>query len=174
MKYTIEHAGELIEVSVNALVAGRYSVQVGDAPRFLVDAFTHDNLVHVIDGLGSRDVIIGGHSGDQQAHLAGHQHGLEVLDSRAARRRAQLAAGGLGGGANVVRSPMPGRVVSILVESGQTVMAGQGVAIVEAMKMENELRAEIDGVVETVHVNADDRVEGNAQLVTLTPLGEPS
>ena len=72
----------------------------------------------------------------------------------------------------MVRSPMPGRVVDILVAEGDSVTAGQGVAIVEAMKMENELRAEIDGIVSQVHVRADDRVEGNAELVTLAPKAE--
>ena len=66
---------------------------------------------------------------------------------------------------------MPGRIVKVLVSAGDTVVAGQGIVIVEAMKMENELRAEIDGTVETIHVHADDRVEGNANLVTLTPQG---
>ena len=47
--------------------------------------------------------------------------------------------------------------------------AGQGVVIVEAMKMENELRAEIDGVVSKIHVKPDDRVDGNAELINLTP-----
>ena len=62
---------------------------------------------------------------------------------------------------------MPGRVVSVSVTVGQRVTAGQGIVIVEAMKMENELRSEIDGVVKEIHVSADDRVDGDAALVTL-------
>ena len=64
---------------------------------------------------------------------------------------------------------MPGRVVDVLVAEGDAVSAGQGIVIVEAMKMENELRAEIDGIVSEIHVRADDRVDGNADLVTLDP-----
>ena len=64
---------------------------------------------------------------------------------------------------------MPGRVVQVLVAEGDAVQPGQGVVIIEAMKMENELRAEIAGTVAKVHVKVDDRVEGNADLITLTP-----
>ena len=73
----------------------------------------------------------------------------------------------MGTGNLIIKSPMPGRVVKVLVEVGQVVTEGQGVVIVEAMKMENELRAETDGIVDVVHVGPDDRVEGNAILVSL-------
>ena len=58
------------------------------------------------------------------------------------------------------------------VSKGDRVRTGQGVIIVEAMKMENELRAEIDGLVDEIHVKPDDLVEGNATLITLAPLGD--
>ena len=50
-----------------------------------------------------------------------------------------------------VRCPMPGQVVSIAVAEGQEVKAGETLAVVEAMKMENVLRAERDGVVKRIH-----------------------
>ena len=62
---------------------------------------------------------------------------------------------------------MPGRVVQVLVSEGDEVAPGQGVVIVEAMKMENELKAERAGVVERVLVSAGDLVEGGAELVCL-------
>lgn len=55
-------------------------------------------------------------------------------------------------GEATLRSPMPGTVVDVLVEEGQIVKAGDGVAILEAMKMENEIQAPCGGVVERVHV----------------------
>ena len=73
----------------------------------------------------------------------------------------------MGSGNLTIKSPMPGRIVKVLVEVGQAVSAGDGVVIVEAMKMENELRADTNGIVDTIHVAADDRVEGNAKLVTM-------
>ena len=62
---------------------------------------------------------------------------------------------------------MPGLVVRVEVSEGQAVEVGDGLVVVEAMKMENELRATQQGVVEQVHVQAGDRVEKGAELVTL-------
>ncbi len=76
----------------------------------------------------------------------------------------------------VVKAPMPGLVVRVEVIVGQEVSQGAGLVVVEAMKMENELRAQTRGVVEQIHVAAGDRVEKGAPLVTLGPaqVTEPS
>ncbi len=55
-----------------------------------------------------------------------------------------------------LRSPMPGLVMAVVVAEGQEVKAGETLAIVEAMKMENVLRAERDGMVKAIKVNAGD------------------
>jgi propionyl-CoA carboxylase alpha chain len=65
----------------------------------------------------------------------------------------------------VVRSPMPGLVLSIAVTAGQEVKAGDTLAVVEAMKMENVLRAERDGKVKTIHVKPGESVAVDAALV---------
>jgi biotin carboxyl carrier protein len=62
---------------------------------------------------------------------------------------------------------MPGRVVKVLVAKGDAVEPGKGLVVLEAMKMENEVRAKIAGTVADVHVVAGATVEGNAKLVTL-------
>jgi len=66
-----------------------------------------------------------------------------------------------------VRSPMPGRVVKVLVAQGDAVEPGQGLVVLEAMKMENELRAREAGKVARVHVTEGAAVDGNAILITL-------
>jgi len=66
-----------------------------------------------------------------------------------------------------VRAPMPGRVVCALVAQGQRVSAGQAVIIVEAMKMQNELRAAAGGTVREVRVSEGDSVEAGAALVII-------
>ena len=67
----------------------------------------------------------------------------------------------------ILRSPMPGRVIAILVRPGDRVSAGDEVCVVEAMKMEQSVRAHQDGVVKTVYVEPMDRVAANAPLVEL-------
>ncbi len=78
-------------------------------------------------------------------------------------RGRKVAAGG------VVKAPMPGLVVRVEVSEGKAVEVGEALVVVEAMKMENELRATYKGVVERIHVKAGDRVEKGAPLVTLSP-----
>lgn len=55
-------------------------------------------------------------------------------------------------------SPMPGAIVSVSVEAGQTVVAGQELAVIEAMKMQNILKSETNGTIKAVKVKAGDSV----------------
>jgi 3-methylcrotonyl-CoA carboxylase alpha subunit len=87
---------------------------------------------------------------------------LDVVDPLAARRRGgadEMSAGG------VVKALMPGRVVRVLIEKGDTVRKGAGLLILEAMKMENEIQAPADGVIDEVFVTAGQTVESGAELL---------
>ena len=68
---------------------------------------------------------------------------------------------------NIIVSPMPGRVISIMVRPGDNVSAGQEVCVVEAMKMEQSIRATRDGVVRAVLVQPMDSVRTNDPLIEL-------
>jgi biotin carboxyl carrier protein len=68
--------------------------------------------------------------------------------------------------ASSVQSPMPGKVVKLLVAAGDEVKAGQGVVVVEAMKMENELKSPRDGKIKAVAVKEGQPVEAGQALVT--------
>ena len=68
---------------------------------------------------------------------------------------------------DILRSPMPGRVMSVLVRPGDAVSAGDEVCVVEAMKMEQSILAHRDGVVKTVFVQPLDSVNANDPLVEL-------
>lgn len=68
---------------------------------------------------------------------------------------------------DIIRSPMPGRVISIMVRPGDRVSAGQEVCVVEAMKMEQSIRATRNGVVKEVLVQPTDSVRTNDPLLSL-------
>jgi biotin carboxyl carrier protein len=70
-------------------------------------------------------------------------------------------------GAGAIVAIMPGQVTRVMVEEGQRIEEGQAVCVLEAMKMENELRAERAGVVKAVHVRSGDDVEKDQVLVQL-------
>ena len=82
------------------------------------------------------------------------------------------AAGGASAGGGVLTSPMPGKIVKILVKEGDTVAEGQTLLIMEAMKMQNELKAAGAGAVTKVHVQEGAAVETGVSLVTLTAPAE--
>lgn len=103
--------------------------------------------------------------GSWRLHVDGERFDAEVVDERTRAIRAMTGAGAGPKGPKPVRAPMPGLVVRVEVEAGQDVQAGQGVVIVEAMKMENELKAEADGRVAAVRVSAGEAVEKGAVLV---------
>jgi biotin carboxyl carrier protein len=66
-----------------------------------------------------------------------------------------------------VTAYMPGRVVAILAQEGEAVTAGQGIVVLEAMKMQNEIRAEHDGTLIKIHVQSGQAVEGGDPLFEL-------
>ena len=68
---------------------------------------------------------------------------------------------------NILRSPMPGRVMSITVRPGQRVSAGEEVCVVEAMKMEQSIRAPRAGVIKAIHVQPLDSVSADDPLIEL-------
>ena len=98
---------------------------------------------------------------------AGERVEVEVQDDRSKQIEALTGQGRKPAVGGVVKAPMPGLVVRVEVTEGQAVEAGEGLVVVEAMKMENELRASHKAIVEQIHVKAGDRVEKGAQLVTL-------
>ena len=70
-------------------------------------------------------------------------------------------------GGKKVTSPLPGVIISVDGKEGQTVKRGQKVAVIEAMKMENEILAECDGTITAVHVKQGDSVLEGADIVTI-------
>lgn len=169
MRYVIEIQGESVPVEVRDLGDGRFSVRLGDAPAREVAAHLGQLGVHLRNGQSTVAVRHARRDDTTFTHTQGHTVTLRVQSPEAARRRERSRAAALAGGSRIITSPMPGRVVKVLVAPGQVVEPGQGVVIVEAMKMENELRAEAGGTVQAVKCNPGDRVEGGAELVILAP-----
>jgi pyruvate carboxylase subunit B len=92
----------------------------------------------------------------------------EVIDERTRAIREMAGAGAGPAGPRPVVAPMPGMVLRVDVAAGDHVREGQGVVIVEAMKMENELKASAGGVVSRVLVRSGDTVEKGQVLVEFT------
>ena len=89
---------------------------------------------------------------------------VEIVDPLALRRK--HGADHLGD-SGIIKALMPGRIARVLVEKGAEVQRGTGLLVLEAMKMENEIPAPADGVVDEIFVKAGDTVEGGADLLHL-------
>ena len=112
-------------------------------------------------------VVAAGTEGKIQLVVNGRAAEAGVLSSREAALREYSSRSGRVAGPAELRAPMPALVVRVEVAPGDAVRAGEGLVVLEAMKMENELRATHDGVVREVHVAKGATVEKNQLLLSL-------
>ena len=121
----------------------------------LVDNVSYEGMVE--ESEGQYDVL-----------LWGALYSVKVMDERE-QRLAKSSAGLIPDDVEIViRSPMPGRIISVNVEPGEEVAAGQTLIILESMKMENELKAPRAGKIHMISVKPGDSVEQGKKLVTVT------
>jgi biotin carboxyl carrier protein len=154
------------------------AVELQPAPngRFLL---TVDGRQHEVDAVpleqGAVSMIIDGDSYNVEleerddamiARVADQLVRIDIADER--QRRLKMARAGFSvEGKQVVTAPMPGKVVKILVKPGDAVTEGQGLVVVEAMKMENELKSPKAGKVLEILAREGEPVEMDAKLVVV-------
>jgi pyruvate carboxylase subunit B len=163
----------------------RYFVTIGDRTvevdltghTPVVDGTPVDAQMSLLPGTHVRTLVADGRShtltakpgersGRWQIALGGERFTVDAVDERTRAIR-EMTGGADDVAEKTVVAPMPGLVVKIEVEVGQAVKAGQGVVVVEAMKMENELKAPADGVVAKILVQERQTVDKGATLLVL-------
>jgi biotin carboxyl carrier protein len=167
MRFQLEVRGRTREVIVAPTGQG-FAVTV-DRRRFDVDAARIDayTLSLLVDNACSHEVVVV----RDRTNPASPQLTVRVGTTAVAvglngRRRAGVA-GAAGSGPQRIIAPMPGKVVRVPVTAGERVRAGQALVVVEAMKMENELRAGRAGTVADIHAREGMSVEAGALLVVV-------
>ena len=166
MKYIVEVAAERYEVEIGpdgVMFNGELvSASLTDVPGSPVRQVTIGDSVHRV--IARR----GASRGAYTVLVNGQRFAVEALDARTrAIRDLSAASAGVVGPAPLI-APMPGMIVRVSVAPGDTVVAGQGMIVMEAMKMENELRAAGPGTVTAVRVIAGTAVQKGAVLVELS------
>lgn len=157
-------------------VAGEtHEVVVGPGAEIVIDGRPHRASLSGCGPTGMRTLFLDGKPGAVHAtalgrgvwalDLDGESVTVEVLDVRTARVRALSGSAGSGRAAAALKAPMPGLIVQVAVKTGDVVEPGATVVIVEAMKMENELRAAVAARVERVLVAPGEAVEKGQTLV---------
>jgi pyruvate carboxylase subunit B len=109
----------------------------------------------------------GAQRGDYTLWVDGYRFNLEALDERTSAIRELSRLSTAAAGPAPLVAPMPGLIVRVSVNAGDTVSQGQGIVVMEAMKMENELRAVAAGTVKSVNVTPGTAVEKGTVLVEM-------
>ena len=162
MKFIARENERELDVEVQRHGTG-YRVRIGD--RWLEADFI--NIGRYVRSLrledGTQLSLVHHREGNtHQISLGGSTVTVEIIDPIAAKRRRRDDEMGATG---VVKALMPGRVVRVLVEKGESVKKGASLLILEAMKMENDIVAPADGTVDELYVTPGQTVEAGTDLV---------
>lgn len=163
MKLVHLHDGEATDVAVEALGEGRFRIQIGERTLEVEGSAVEQGVALRVGGR-SLVVPIDARGDATYARIAGRRQRVELEDARVYQMKAALGLAA-GGASDQLSSPMTGKVVVVSATPGATAAAGDTLVIIEAMKMENELRADADCVVAEVFVAPGDLVNPGDPLV---------
>jgi biotin carboxyl carrier protein len=165
VKYYVRVGSSEIELSIDGdevqIEGGVARARLADVEGTPVRMLTVGDEVHriVVRPAGSR--------GRYTIWVDGFRHEVEALDERMRAIRELAGATAAASGPEPLVAPMPGMIVRVNVEVGARVHPGQGLVVMEAMKMENELRAQAEATVKAVHAQPGAAVEKGALLIEL-------
>ncbi|MFN8667296.1 MAG: biotin/lipoyl-containing protein [Gemmatimonadaceae bacterium] len=163
MKYIVDVNGERLEVDLEAdgvrVEGERVEAHLADVEGTPIQLVTIGSEMHRVA------VRRGDARGKYALWMDGYRFEVEALDERMRTIRDLTNASATAGGPRPLVAPMPGLIVRVQVAVGDTVEAGQGIVVMEAMKMENELRSVTGGVVKAILVQPGVAVEKGAVLV---------
>ena len=166
--YEYLHNGDTVDVHIE-VKNGRYVVKVGDRSFEMEACQLTDHLLSVTSENGLIRAFVAESNGKTYVYLGGKIFIFEDADKAADVRRSGSNAGVAPG---AITSPMPGNLIKLVVKEGDDVKEGQTLVIVEAMKMENEIRSPSDGVVKAINFAVGDLVEAGVPIVELETEGE--
>ena len=157
LRVTVDGRARLVDA--RSLGGGLWSVLDGTSARMLqVDYMAG---AHTAGGAGKMTVEVSHPDGEPRIVLA------ELASVVGGGQKPPPGAAVPGGAAFTVRAPIPGRLVKLLVKPGEVVKAGQTLLVLEAMKMENELRAPRGGTVAEIQVSEGVAVEAGQDLMSI-------
>lgn len=167
MQYEVEVNGRVRQVLVHRS-DGRFVVSL-DGHEWTIDATRiNANALSLLVGHASHEVALAVDAVTGQ--VATTVNGLPVMVGLNSRRRwGKKDAAASGSGPQRLVAPMPGKIVRVLAKAGDKVQPRQPLVVIEAMKMENELRAVREGVVAEVHAQEGQSVDAGVLLLIVSP-----
>jgi len=169
MRYELTEGGDTFQVEIHEAGPNLYDVSVDGAPPVRIDAHaSRGTLYSVLVGHRQYEGSVEhGDDGRLDVQVGTSSFDFKAIDARRALLQGRPA--GAAAGKQVIVAQMPGKIVKIHVQLGQAVKPDEPVLVIEAMKMENELRAAVAGTVTEISVAEGAAVEMNAQLVVIEP-----
>ena len=164
MKFEAEVAGQTVAVEVSG-EAGRCRVVVGDEAILVDGRAVGEGIWSLLIGSGSHLATVSEEDGVTLVDVDGERHRIRLEEET--RYIIRTRGGKAATGGQVLRAPMPGKVVLVEVTVGQAVKAGDGLIVLEAMKMENEFRAAVTGTVKEIRVQPGQTVSAGDPLVVI-------
>jgi len=151
-------------LEIEPLDDGRWRVAIDGREHVVDSRQTGQGTFSLLIDHAATELSVTSRGDEYQVVIGGRAHRLRLLDERALRRRERGAAGD---GAKEIRAAMPGKVVAVLIQAGTAVERGQGVLVLEAMKMENEIGAPRAGTVVEIRVKPGQAVEAGEILARI-------
>ncbi len=167
MKYFTKVSGRELQVEVIELDGG-LSLIVNGKPRYAeIDRIGSDNLFSLIIGNRSHQLFFEEADNGHWVSVDGHKFFVELEDEKAHFIRGLIKSDAKPQRLTEIKAPMPGLIVKLFVKENQPVKKGDGLVIIEAMKMENEIRANGDGTVKKILLNEGDSVDKGTVLIIM-------
>ena len=171
MIYEVSEGKELTRIELREVGENLYDITM-DGETIRVDAVRSGPTVYSAIENGKQFEAMVDERGEHgfDVTVRGRLFHLEAEDERT--RLLTAGASSVVTGPQSVAAEMPGKIVKVEVGVGDPVSEGQGIVIIEAMKMENEIPSPIDGVVTEISVSEGDTVESGSSLFVVEPLPE--
>jgi biotin carboxyl carrier protein len=166
MEYEFLHDGEVYIIKIDGNQSGEYKAVIGDREYQFSGSDISPNEFSIL--LDKRNMKA--YAAASEENLFVHVGGRVILLKKPGSVNSGYGAAGTEFGVkDEVSTPMPGKVVKILVKEGDKVAAGQSLVIVESMKMENEIKSPAAGMVTKVNFSNGDLVEPGQPIIKLNP-----
>jgi biotin carboxyl carrier protein len=157
----LEINGKEVNVDFRQLHKGSFSLILGGI-SYVVEHSSSFKPAHIVQGeteeLQGKTVDVS---------IKGKKYAVIVDDDRSILFKKFATKAHIGSGAHVIKAPMPGLISRIEIQLGEEVTKGRGLLVLEAMKMENEIRANHAGRIKAIHVEKGKPVEKDEPLVTI-------
>lgn len=161
----VDNAELIVEVEYKQ--GNTFRVKIGDR-IFDIDMIERGipPLYSILINGASYEVIIDGDNENYVATIGEYTFNLSIIDEKTLKLRT-LKHPSIKRGPQLIKSTIPGKIISLLVKNGQRVNHGQSLVVIEAMKMENELHSPTDGFVSSIEVAVGATIEAGAVIMKI-------